>query len=196
MPIVPASVIRVNEGLADAYGQFGQGLGDLGLALLRYYNQLPTPSQPGTLRFPGGATTPTSPQELAAIRRAGGVPTTTGQQLPLARLPATIPGLPVEAGTVGYQPPNRFNLPPSVQDVARLSQVADVAALQKTQAETRALTPEFQAEQQRRLLGLPPLGIDESGFSPNVIQQIEDDALDGDEDAVAAYRYLKKLGLR
>ena len=110
---------------SQSYAQAGQGLGTLLAALIQYYqrqtpgpHQTPTPEYPEHLRFPSGATTPTSPQELSAIQSAGGVPTTAGTVAPLRTgFRSLLPGK-----GVSYQPP-------SIPDMARQLQQSQ---LQKT----------------------------------------------------------------
>ena len=127
----------------------------------------PTAGNPGQIQFPSGAKTQTSPLEMAIMNQMGGAPSQQGGTVP-----------------VTYQPPTKWGFGPSAN---QQSTQADIAY---KQAQTRSMTPEFQADVIRRAQGLLP-----SGAQANPFQQIEDDALAGDEDAAAAYRYLKQKGL-
>ena len=63
-----------------------------------------TPGSPGSLRFPSGASTTTSPAEMEQIRKLGGVPTTDGSIMPVGRPGATQPD------GVNYVPPPPVNI--------------------------------------------------------------------------------------
>ena len=128
----------------------------------------PTSSNPGQIQFPSGAQTQTSPLEMAMINQMGGAPSRQGGTVP-----------------VSYQAPTRFGFGPSLSNQ---STQADIAY---KQAQTKSMTPEFQAELIRRTQGLPP---QTGGILPEKLQQIEDDALAGKPGAADAYRYLKSIG--
>ena len=86
-----------------------------------------TPQTPGTLSFPSGASTPTSPLEMAQIQQMGGVPTTRGDIEPLS-----------SGGSVGatYNPPMKWE---TVQKIINDLNVQQAQAdLQKQQ---QALDP-------------------------------------------------------
>ena len=143
----------------------------------------PTPTNPGQLTFPSGATTQTNPLEMAQLQQMGGVPTRQGGVGPTQQM------TPLQTGGATYQQPTRWGMLPNLD---RQSTEADIAY---KQAQTQSMTPEFQANLLRRVQGLPPIGeATLSSITPAHVQQIETDAMAGDEDAIAAYRYLKKLG--
>ena len=130
----------------------------------------PTPGRPGTLQFPSGAMTPTSPQELAQIQAMGGVPSQQGMIAPMGQ---------PSAGGIQYTLPTRFGFSPNLER-------------QKTQAEIEKLQGDiaFQKQLPEIYKGLYGQG----GGQTEKIRQVEDDALAGDEEAVVAYRYLKRIG--
>ena len=150
--------------LAALTGQMGGGVGQIPPA--------PTPQNPGTFNFPPGSQ---SPGEAAQIRQMGGVPTNAGVLARSTQLPGT--------GGVSFTQPTRFGMRPDLDYQMRQTQ------LQKAQQD---LDPNSISNQHLKAitdsLNQPkPQG----GFD---VQQIEDDAMAGDEDAVSAYRYLKRIG--
>lgn len=115
----------------------------------------PTPQNPGTLTFPSGATTRTSPLELAQIQQMGGVPSRQGDIVPFGS-PST--------GGVSYAPPTRLGIRPDVDYQIRQAQ------LQKAQQD---LDPNSPVNQYMRSLTAanqpapqPPTG--EGGFAESL----------------------------
>lgn len=78
--------------------------------------------------------------------------------------------LPQGQGGLDYRPPTKFGIGPSVNN----QYLNSLMARQQT---------------------APPAAVNPAAQSIPNAQQIEDDALNGNEDAVAAYRYLKAKGL-
>ena len=156
MPVVQSPVVNVNSGLSDAYGELGQGSGALLAALIQAYrrqtpgaHQFATPDAPPSLKFPGGQSIPSSPQEIAAIQSAGGVPSRTGETVPFRTgLGSLLPG----GQGVKYQS-SPMMLP---ENIARMASVAAIQKapyeLGKLQAETTALLnkPEKESKEQKR----------------------------------------------
>lgn len=136
----------------------------------------PTPQRPGTLTFPSGASTPTSPLEMAQIQQRGGVPTQQGIT-------------PLQPGGVTYQQPTRLGILPNLE---RQQTEADIAY---KRAQTQSLSPEFQAELLRRYQGLPPQGKGQPSGN-EFLQGLSDlsaRAQAGDEDAVKRIRIIRQL---
>ena len=113
---VPANIPRPRwyDYAGQLYGTQGRQITDALLAALTggmYKGQIgqvpttPTPQRPGTLTFPSGATTPTSPQELAQIQAVGGVPSRGGEMVPFGQ-PST--------GGVSYTQPTRLGFKPDL----------------------------------------------------------------------------------
>ena len=139
----------------------------------------PTPQNPGTFNFPSGSQ---SPLEAAQIQQMGGVPT-RGQ--PFLSKSTQVPG----AG-VTFTQPTRWGMLPNLE---RQQTQADI---EYKQAQTKSLTPEFQAEQQRRLLGLFPTGTQPPTPDNEFLRGLSDlstKAQAGDEDAVNRIRMIRRL---
>lgn len=130
----------------------------------------PTPQNPGTFNFPPGSQ---SPIEAAQIRQMSGVPTQQGFLSRSTQMPSP--------GGVTYTQPTRLGIRPDLDYQTKQAQ------LQKAQQD---LDPNSPMNQYIKSLAKP-----QTTLTPSHTQQIEADALDGDEDAIAAYRYLKKLGV-
>ena len=77
------------------------------LTLGQYQGQ-PTPGNPGTMTFPSGMSTPTSPMEQAQIHQMGGVPTRNGGVGPTQQM------TPTGQGGVTYQPPMTMGIKPTM----------------------------------------------------------------------------------
>lgn len=69
----------------------------------------PRPNNPGSIGFPSGMSTTTSPFELAQIRQMGGVPTTQGGISPIS-----------------YSPPTKFGIQPSLANQARQAYIQSI----------------------------------------------------------------------
>ena len=185
------------QGMANGNGPFGQKTA---------VPTNPTTQNPGQLQFPSGASTPTSPLEMQQMQAMGGAPTNQG----------IVPfGQPSQGG-VQFQPPTRMvNTQKLINDLKIAQAQNDI---QKSQYSMNPNSPEnqYQAVKAKQIQWamdnklvpmLDAYGNPTGGFQPmggatppgmggqgNPFTQIEDDALAGDEDAVAAYRYLKKRG--
>lgn len=182
---VPANIPRPT--FWDYYGQFGGTAGrqvtDALLAVMTGgayggVQTVPSPSNPGQLTFPSGATTPTSPQELFQLQAMGGVPSRQGDIIPFGN-PAT--------GGVQYTTPTRFGRLPNSQNPVLQSQAAYRDELTR-QARAAAAPPAPAAPPP-----LPPQPSD--GGSPftstsSVVNTLWDRAQKGDAKSMDAIRLL------
>lgn len=130
----------------------------------------PSPGHPGTLTFPTGASTRTSPDELAQIQRMGGVPSSQG-------------GL----SSFTYNPPTKFGLRPDVDRQIKEAQ------LQKIQQDLDPNSPMNQVYSAYAKSLMPGTTADTStnSLDSTLIRKLAQLAHDGDEEAIAM---LRKLG--
>lgn len=150
--------------------QMGGGIGQVPTS--------PTPRNPGQLTFPSGATTQTSPLEMAQLQQMGGVPSRQGQITPFGQ-----PSL----GGVSYTQPTRLGMRPDVEYQIRQAQ------LQKAQQD---LDPNSPVNQYLKSLASanqpPPSGGETAGFTQS-LQALRQRADAGDEDAVTKLRLVLQL---
>ena len=180
MPVINPSVLPARQPNAPGWWEtFGTtGLNTATDLLLKaiFSSQLgQVPTGTGTLQLPGGGAATPGPGLQS--------------QLTAGQLPQLIQQGQFQPGTT-YQPQTRIGFKPNVD---YLSKQADIAY---KQAQTKSLTPEFQADQYRRLLGLPPLGTETPTADNEFLRGLSDlsaKAQAGDEDAVSRIRMIRKL---
>lgn len=168
--------------LAIAGGGGGGGIGQVPTT--------PTPSRPGTLTFPSGATTPTSPQELTQLQALGGVPSRQGTIVPFGQ---------PQTGGVSYTQPTRIGFRPD------LTYQTNQLAIQKAQRELDPNSPENVLKTQTASLykayadqvrGVEGQGQSPFGGTPDVsarVSELIDAAESGDETAILVLRELGVL---
>ena len=96
----------------------------------------------------------------------------------------------VPQSAVNWQQPTRWGIRP---DLDYPTKQADIAY---KQAQTKSLTPEFQADQYRRMMGLSPIGAQPPASDNEFLRGLSDlstKAQAGDEDAVNRIRMIRKL---
>lgn len=174
---VPREIVRPKW-----YSDLGYGGGALARAILLQQLQSgggigqvptsPTPGNPGQLTFPFGATTQTSPLEMAQLQQIGGVPSRQGQITPFGQ-----PSL----GGVSYTQPTRLGILPNLER-------------QKTQAEIEKLQGDIQFQKQLPEIYKNIYG-QGGGITPEKKKQLEDDVLANVPGAGEAYEYLVNNGL-
>ena len=170
MPVIGIDQVPANVPRPTGWDWFGQAVGQNQRALLDVLiaalggksgsgiGQVPTqptPQNPGQLTFPSGASTPTSPLEMAQIRQMGGVPVRNDGRFAFNPSGAQGPGggntlfadtlrsfpnlagdiLPLGKGGVEYTQPTRWGMLPNLER-------------QKTQAEIDKLQGDIALNQQ------------------------------------------------
>lgn len=140
----------------------------------------PTPQNPGTLTFPSGATTRTSPLEMQQLQARGGVPSRQGDIIPFGQ-PAT--------GGVSFTQPTRLGIKPDLDYQMRQAQ------LQKAQQDLDPNSPVNQYLKSLTTANQPKQEVDlgnEGGFTAS-LQTLRQSAEAGDEQAVTKLRLILQL---
>jgi len=155
--------------LAAISGGGGGGIGQVPTA--------PTPSNPGQLTFPSGATTRTSPLEMAQLQQMGGVPSRQGQITPFGQ-PST--------GGVSYTQPTRLGMRPDLDYQTKQAQ------LQKAQQDLDPNSPVNQYIRSLTAANQPQRQPSGEGFAAS-LSTLRQQADAGDEQAVTKLRLILQL---
>ena len=144
MPVIGIDQVPRNLQRPSFWSDLGYGAGSLQRAILLalvgggaggrigQVPTQPTPKNPGQLTFPSGATTRTSPLEMAQIQQMGGVPTQQGIT-------------PLQPGGVTYQQPTRWGMLPNLE---RPKSQAEIEKLQQDIALNKQLGGYYDAAAQ------------------------------------------------
>ena len=141
----------------------------------------PTPQNPGTLTFPSGATTRTSPLEMQQLQARGGVPSRQGDIVPFGQ-PST--------GGVSFTQPTKWGMRPDV------GYQLEQAKLQKAQQDLDPNSPVNQYLKSLAAANQPaPAGSEDGGGVGFIasLQTLRQAADAGDEQAVTKLRLILQL---